>query len=92
MESLKPPRPGWRGSTIPRGRHDYAKLATEKHHYWGDSVGVFRKPIHYGSLSMVIMRSAVLWWANRIGGLSDASTSSTPPRLDDRLSASRVAT
>ena len=65
------PRPEGRRSDIPRGRHDYATLATMKGHYWGDSVGVFRKPARSRSWSTPIMRAAVLWWANRIGGLRD---------------------
>jgi len=74
-------------------RHDYAKLETNSDYYWGDSVGVLRKPTHYRSFSMAIMRSLVLWWANRIGGLTDASTSSSKaPGREDVLGARRPAT
>lgn len=86
------PRQGWRASTIPRGRHDYAKLDTNKGYYWGDSVGVFRKPMHHRSFSMAIMRSAVLWWANRVGGLADTPTASRVPGRDDVLSTRHPAT
>jgi SAM-dependent methyltransferase len=68
-----------------RGRYDYAKLEATNDYYWGDSVGVFRKPTHYRSLSIAIVRSVVLWWANRIGGLPEPSPTSAAPGRDDVL-------
>jgi SAM-dependent methyltransferase len=80
----RPRRQSW-APTVPRGRHDYAQLATREGYYWGDSVGVFRKPNRRAPLPMAIVRSAVLLWANRVGGLPDASTISTTPGRDDVL-------
>jgi SAM-dependent methyltransferase len=57
--------------TIPgRGRkkHDFSEIDSENY-YWGDSVGVFRKPKGYPAVRAAILRSVVLLWANRIGGL-----------------------
>jgi len=68
----------------PRVRYDYARLDT-KNYYWGDSVGVFRKPLRHRSLSTPIMRAVVLWWANRAGRLPDASTRPAAPSRDDVL-------
>jgi SAM-dependent methyltransferase len=66
-------------------RYDYAQLDANTPYYWGDSVGVFRKPIHYNSFSMAIVRSAVRWWANRAGGISDTPTHSKVHARDDVL-------
>jgi SAM-dependent methyltransferase len=57
-----PPRHGTR-------RHDYAAIDTANA-YWGDTVGVFRKPERYPSAQIAVVRDAVLEWANRIGDLS----------------------
>jgi SAM-dependent methyltransferase len=47
-------------------RHfDYAAVVPDR--YWGDSVGVFRKPRHYSRLVRVT-REVSVWWANRVGG------------------------
>ena len=57
--------------TIPgRGRSklDFSKIDMENY-YWGDSVGVFRKPKGYPEVRAAILRRAVLLWANRIGDL-----------------------
>jgi SAM-dependent methyltransferase len=48
-------------------------------------VGVFRKPLRHRSLSTPIMRAVVLWWANRVGHLPDASTRPAAPSRDDVL-------
>jgi SAM-dependent methyltransferase len=58
-----PPIPG-RG----RKKHDFTKIDTENY-YWGDSVGVFRKPEGYPEFRAAILRRVVLLWANRIGDL-----------------------
>lgn len=49
-------------------RHDYARVDA-KHAYWGDSVGVFRKPTDYPRLTMTFVRATTRWWANRVGGV-----------------------
>jgi hypothetical protein len=54
-------------------------------------VGVFRKPLRRASLQIAITRSAVLLWANRIGGLPDHSRIAAAPGRDDVLSASHPA-
>jgi SAM-dependent methyltransferase len=44
-------------------RHDYPRIDT-KMHYWGDTVGIFRRPDRY-PLEMSVVRPVVRWWANR---------------------------
>ena len=44
-------------------RHDYPRIDA-KNHYWGDAVGVYRKPERY-PLEMHAIRPVVRWWANR---------------------------
>lgn len=46
-------------------RFDYSAISPE--HYWGDTVGVFRKPRRYSRLVRVT-REVSVWWANRVGG------------------------
>jgi SAM-dependent methyltransferase len=72
------------GTNKPRPRYDYAELDT-RNYYWGDSVGVFRKPLKYPSLPMAVLRTAVLAWANRTWDLS--KTRSPAPGRDDVLAA-----
>jgi SAM-dependent methyltransferase len=72
------------GVNRPRPRYDYARLDT-KHYYWGDSVGVFRKPTDYPTFAMTLVRLAVLWWANRIGAPPDEFIGASPPGRDDVL-------
>jgi SAM-dependent methyltransferase len=74
----------------PGRRHDYARL--DKNYYWGDSVGVFRKPLRHRSLSTPVMRTVVLWWANRIGRLPDAPTQPAAPNRDDAQSVGSAGT
>jgi SAM-dependent methyltransferase len=45
-------------------RHHYAGINTDLA-YWGDSVGVFRKPSHYPSWRIAPIRGVVIWWANQ---------------------------
>lgn len=55
----------------PRGegrRLDYAGIDTSTA-YWGDTVGVFRKPPRYPSWRIAPIREVVIWWANRQGDL-----------------------
>ncbi|MET7515824.1 methyltransferase domain-containing protein [Streptomyces sp. NPDC005480] len=49
-------------------RHAYGSIDA-KHAYWGDTVGVFRKPAKYPRLTMAFVRSTTRWWANRVGGV-----------------------
>ena len=44
-------------------RHDYPRIDI-KNHYWGDAVGVFKKPADY-PLEMQVMNRAVRRWANQ---------------------------
>lgn len=63
-----PPRTG-------KGRQfDYASIDDDR--YWGDTVGVFRKPEHYSRLVRVT-REVSVWWANRVGGVEGVPR---PPR------------
>lgn len=56
-------------SDRPRPRHDFASIDAANY-YWGDTVGVFRKPAGYASARIAVVRAVVRWWANRIGDLS----------------------
>ncbi len=51
----------------PENGVDYARVDYRRN-YWGDTVGVFRKPEHYSKLVRVV-REIVIWWANRVGGI-----------------------
>lgn len=51
-----------------RKKHDFSKIDMENY-YWGDSVGVFRKPKGYPELRAAVLRRVTLLWANRIGDL-----------------------
>jgi SAM-dependent methyltransferase len=53
--------------------HDYRKIDVVNR-YWGDTVGVFQKPSQYPSLQMSLVREVVVWWANRVGALSNTPT------------------
>lgn len=46
-------------------RHDYASIDAENR-YWGDTVGVFRKPESYPTLAIAPVRGVLRWWANRV--------------------------
>lgn len=46
--------------------HDLAEIT--RVHYWGDTVGVFRKPQRY-SRAVPVVRAVLTWWANRVGGI-----------------------
>ncbi|MER6237113.1 methyltransferase domain-containing protein [Streptomyces clavifer] len=56
--------------------HDYRSI-DEKAAYWGDSVGVFRKPQCparpvarlKGRLAAFAVRETAVWWANHVGGV-----------------------
>lgn len=51
----------------PRGGVDYAQVDYDRN-YWGDTVGVFRKPERYSYLVRPV-REVIVWWANRVGGI-----------------------
>ena len=60
-------------------RHDYAKIDTE-FHYWGDTVGVFRRPrTRRPSLWRVLHRAVELRHVNGIGDLSGVPRPPEPP-------------
>lgn len=51
--------------TLSNGRPDYAAVGRN---WWGDSVGVFRKPKKYSRLVRFV-GAVNAWWANRVGGI-----------------------
>jgi SAM-dependent methyltransferase len=62
-------------------RFDYATIDRVTA-YWGDTVGVFRKPPHYPGLEVWLFRTVAIWWANRVGDLS--CVPATEPRHPGR--------
>lgn len=60
--------------------HDYRGI-DKKAAYWGDSVGVFRRPQRYPRLTMFAVRETAVWWANRVGGVDGVPL---PPTLAGR--------
>jgi SAM-dependent methyltransferase len=50
-----------------RGARDQ-RYARAPEHYWGDTIGVLRKPLGYPSVRMTLVRTPLLWWANRAAG------------------------
>jgi SAM-dependent methyltransferase len=50
-------------------RFDYAGI-DRTNAYWGDTVGVLRKPSRYPGLEVWLFRTVAVWWANRVGDLS----------------------
>ena len=61
-----------------RRRHEYHRIETPDY-YWGDTVGVFRKPARYPRLTMAVVRRATTWWANRTRDLGGALQPAVPP-------------
>lgn len=61
----------------PRKRIDYA--AIDPNAYWGDTVGVFSKPEQYSKLVRIV-GEVVIWWANRVGGISHVANPKGGPR------------
>jgi SAM-dependent methyltransferase len=55
-----------------RRHHDYRQVGHAMS-YWGDTVGVFRKPAGRRSIPMMAARWTLRWWANRIGDLDEAA-------------------
>jgi SAM-dependent methyltransferase len=64
-----------------RRKHDFARIDMENY-YWGDTVGVFRKPKKYPELRAAVLRAAVLTWANRIGGIEHVGAAKPKGRKD----------
>src|SRR3954467_781215 len=50
-------------------RFDYAGI-DPTNAYWGDTVGVLRKPSRYPDLEVWLFRTVAVGWANRVGALS----------------------
>jgi SAM-dependent methyltransferase len=48
-------------------RFDYTAIDS-KGAYWGDTVGVFQKPVSYSKL-VTLARVPLVWWCNRVGGI-----------------------
>jgi SAM-dependent methyltransferase len=72
----------------PEHRHDYARIDA-KHHYWGDAVGVFRKPTDYPR-EMHLVQRAIRRWANQAS--EDGPLGTSPrPRSDCSVLARRGA-
>jgi SAM-dependent methyltransferase len=63
-----PPRYPAEQDPRPKRKHDYGSIDSDNY-YWGDTVGVFRKPKKYPELRAAVLRAAVLTWANKIGGI-----------------------
>jgi SAM-dependent methyltransferase len=62
--------------SLPNTRPDYAAVGNN---WWGDGVGVFRKPAKYSKL-VGIVREVNVWWGNRVGGFSHIEVPPTRPR------------
>ena len=65
----------------PEAKHDYASIDSENY-YWGDTVGVFRKPKKYPGVRAAVLRAAVLAWANKIGGIGSVAEAKPKGRKD----------
>jgi SAM-dependent methyltransferase len=66
-------------------RLDYAAIDSRRS-YWGDAVGVFRKPTR-PSLQARVMGELVTRWANRVGELESVPRRSRGPRQRRRRAA-----
>jgi SAM-dependent methyltransferase len=64
-------------SPTPRRRIDYGGL--DPYAYWGDTVGVFRKPRKPSKL-VRIAGEVNVWWANRVGGIGHVPIPAADPR------------
>jgi SAM-dependent methyltransferase len=76
-----PPRPPAEQNPRPKHMHDYPSIDSENY-YWGDTVGVFRRPKRYPELRAAVLRAAVTAWANRIGGIEAVSEAKPKGRRD----------
>ena len=59
-------------------RHHYRAIDQEGH-YWGDSVGVFRKPVKYPERKIALPREVLVRWANRVSDLDHVPRPATRP-------------
>lgn len=57
------------------GRYDYSKTKT----YWGDTVGVFRKPRRSPRIRIAMVSAALRYWSNRVGDLEDTPLPRSKP-------------
>ena len=71
------------GTGRKRPRYDYSRV--DPNYYWGDSVGVFRKPSGARALPLALVRTAVLWWANRVAELPEPAPTAKAPGREDVL-------
>jgi SAM-dependent methyltransferase len=62
--------------TLPSGRPDYATVGRN---WWGDSVGVFRKPAKYSQIVRFV-GAVNTWWANRVGGIEHIAVPPVRPQ------------
>ena len=62
--------------SLPNGRPDYASLGQK---WWGDAVGVFRKPGNYSKLVRLV-REVNVWWGDRVGGIEHIPPPTIRPR------------
>lgn len=60
-----------------RRHHDYGQIDMSAS-YWGDTVGVLRKPVGRQPLSISVVRVVLRWWANRLGDLSRSGPTGQP--------------
>lgn len=72
----------------PEKRHDYKQIDA-KNHYWGDSVGVFEKPLEY-PLEAQLMQRAVRRWANQLSVEGPLGTTPNPSRNCKVLAGSKA--
>jgi SAM-dependent methyltransferase len=76
-----PPRYPAEQDPRPKRKHDYASIDGDNY-YWGDTVGVFRRPKSYPELRAAVLRAAVTAWANRMGGIDGVSEAKPKGRRD----------
>jgi SAM-dependent methyltransferase len=68
--------------TIKNGRFDYSSIPREE--YWGDAVGVFRKPAWRPSVRRALYRAIVRGWANHLRGVDDVKRTGGAPTPQER--------
>jgi SAM-dependent methyltransferase len=67
-----------------RRKHIFTQIDS-KNYYWGDTVGVFQRPVRYPSVRAAVLRGAVLRWVNQIGGLKGVPVpGADPPGVAER--------
>jgi SAM-dependent methyltransferase len=63
-------------------KHDYSAIDAAA--YWGDTVGVFRKPNGYSRVRMAVVRRLTVGWANHVGGIDHIPMPTPLPRRRGR--------